>query len=112
MFSPYGSVCCACAQRPGLPRVSLWQARPPRTASSAQRSRRLCSTRAAALVLLAHAEVTKNTIFFSMGPKRWVPAVGLARKQEAAQVQAGVLPVCRRAERLHMLQLVFFLIID
>jgi hypothetical protein len=22
-FSPYDSVCCACAQRPGLPRVSL-----------------------------------------------------------------------------------------
>ncbi len=39
-------------------RVSLRLARLPHTASSAQRSRRL--TRAAAPVLLAHAEVTKT----------------------------------------------------
>ena len=50
-------------------RVSLRLARLPRTASSAQCSRRLRSTRAAAPVLLAHAVVTKNIIFFSMGPK-------------------------------------------
>ena len=40
-------------------RVSLRLARLPRTASSAQRSCRLRSTRAAAPGLLAHAEVTK-----------------------------------------------------
>ncbi len=56
-------------------RVSLRLARPPRTASSAQRSHRLCSTRAAAPVLLAHAEVTKNIIRFSMGPKLRYPPV-------------------------------------
>ena len=49
-------------------RVSLRLARLPRTASSAQRSRRLRSTRAAAPGLLARAEVT-NTEIFSMGPK-------------------------------------------
>ena len=50
---------------PGLAtRVSLRLARLPRTASSAQRSRRLCSTRAAALVLVAHTEVTKTKYFF------------------------------------------------
>ena len=52
-FSPYVSACCACAQRPGF--VSLLLAR-------------LRSTRVAAPVLFAHAEVTKNTIF-SMLPK-------------------------------------------
>ena len=26
-FSPYGSVCCACAQKPGFPRASLSRAR-------------------------------------------------------------------------------------
>ncbi len=53
-------------------RVSLRLARLPRTASSAQRSRRLRSMRAAALVLLPHAEVTENMDFFS-GSKTWVP---------------------------------------
>jgi hypothetical protein len=46
----------------------------PRTASSAQSSRRLRSVRAAAPVLLAHAVVTK-TIIFSMGPKLRHPTV-------------------------------------
>jgi hypothetical protein len=55
-------------------RVSLRLARLPRTASSAQRSRRLRSTRAAAPVLLAHAEVTK-IIIFSMSPKLRYPKV-------------------------------------
>ncbi len=41
-------------------RVSLQLARLSRTASSAQRSRRLCSTLAAAPGLLAHALVTKQ----------------------------------------------------
>ncbi len=50
-------------------RVSLPLARLPRTASSAQRSRRLRSTRAAAPVLLAHAIVTENINILSMGPK-------------------------------------------
>ncbi len=43
-------------------RVSLRLARLPRTASSAQRSRRLRSTRAAASVLLAHAKVTTTEL--------------------------------------------------
>ena len=46
-----------------------------RAASIAQRSRRLRSTLAAAPVLLAHAEVTKNINIFSMGPKLRCPAV-------------------------------------
>ncbi len=50
-------------------RVSLRLARLPRTASSAQRSGRLRSTRAAAPVLLARAEVTKNVIYFFNGSK-------------------------------------------
>jgi hypothetical protein len=50
-------------------RVSLRLACLPRTASSAQRSRRLRSTCAAAPVLLAHANVTENINIFSMGPK-------------------------------------------
>ena len=50
-------------------RVSLRLARLPRTASSAQRSRRLRSMCAAAQVLLAHADVTKNIKYLSMHPK-------------------------------------------
>ena len=56
-------------------RLSLRLARLPRTASSAQRSRRLRSTRAAAPVLLAHADVTENIKYFSMGPKLRHPTV-------------------------------------
>jgi hypothetical protein len=74
-FWTYGSVYFACAQRSGLPRVSLRLARLPHTASSAQRSRRLCSTRAAARVLLALTEVTKKHICFSMGPQLRYPVV-------------------------------------
>jgi hypothetical protein len=76
-FSPYGSVCCACAQRPGLPRVSLRLARLPRTANSAQRSRRLRSKRTAVPVHLAHAEVITNTLLF-----QWVQNLGAPRKQQ------------------------------
>ena len=57
-------------------RVSLRLARLPHTASSAQRSRRLRYTRAAAPVLLAHAEVTKIIIFF-----QWVQNLGTQRHQ-------------------------------
>ena len=53
--------------------ASLRLARLPRTASIAQRSRRLRSTRAAAPVLLAHAEVTANIMFFTMGPTLTYP---------------------------------------
>jgi hypothetical protein len=49
--------------------VSLQLARRSRTASSAQRSRRLRAPRAAAPVRLMHAEVTKYITFSSMGPK-------------------------------------------
>ncbi len=55
-------------------RVSLRLARLPRLASSAQRSRHLHSTRAAAPVLLAHAEVTENIIMF-----QWVQTLGTPR---------------------------------
>ena len=60
MFSPYGSVLCMRSKAWLAARVSLRLARLPRTASSAQRSRRLRSTHAAAPVLLAHADVTKT----------------------------------------------------
>ena len=53
-------------------RVSLRLARLPRTASSAQRSRRLRSTLAAAPVLLAHTEVTK-TLYLLNGYETEVP---------------------------------------
>ncbi len=59
-------------------RVSLRLARLPCTTSNAQRSRRLRSTRAAAPVLFAHAEVTKNIICFFMGPKLRCPSVHIA----------------------------------
>ena len=73
-FWTHGSVCCACTQRTGAAAcVSLRLARLPRTASSAQRSRRLRSTRAAAPVLLAHANVTENINIFSMGPNLGTP---------------------------------------
>jgi hypothetical protein len=49
--------------------AALRLARLPRTASSAQRSRHLRSTHAAAPVFLAHTDVTKNIKYFSMGPK-------------------------------------------
>ena len=50
-FSPYGSVCCACAQTPGLP------------------------------VLLAHADVTENIIFF-----QWVQDLGTHRHHDVPMV--------------------------
>ncbi len=50
-------------------RVPLRQARLPRTASSALRSRHLRPTRAATRGLLAHTDVTKIIIVFSMGPQ-------------------------------------------
>ena len=53
--------------------VSLKLARLPRTASRVRRSHRLRSALAAAPGLLAHAEVTKNTYLFSMGPKLRYP---------------------------------------
>ena len=56
-------------------RLSLRLARLPRTASRDQRPLRLRSTRAAAPVLLAHTEVTKNRLFFDMGPKLRYPVV-------------------------------------
>ncbi len=71
-------------------RVSLRLARLPRTASSALRS-----TRAAAPVLLAHADVTKNIILYSMGPKLRHPAVCL---QESALGGKPARPVDRPRE--------------
>ncbi len=56
-------------------RVSLRLAHQPRTASGAQCSRRLRSTRAAAPVLLAHADVTKQHYIFPMGPTLRYPTV-------------------------------------
>ena len=55
-------------------RVPLWLARLPRTASSAQRSRRLRSTCTAAPGLLAHAEVTKTLYFL-----QWAQHLGTPR---------------------------------
>ncbi len=62
--------------RPGAAaRKSLRLARLPRTASSAQRLRRLRSTRAAAPVLLMYAEVAKSLIYF-----QWVQNLGTPRQ--------------------------------
>ena len=67
MLDKWLSVLCIRSKAWLAARVSFRLAHLPRTASSAQRSRRLRSTRAAAPVLLAHAEVTNTTILFSMG---------------------------------------------
>ena len=61
--------------------VSLRLACLPRTASSAQRSRRLFSTCAAVPDLLAHAEVTINIIHFSIGPKLRYPTPAHGRQR-------------------------------
>ncbi len=72
-------------------RVSLRLARLPRTASSAQRSRRLRSTRAAAPGLLAHANVTEIIKHFSMGPKlRHTAVVVCVRSKAWLAARAGV----------------------
>jgi hypothetical protein len=79
--------------------VSLQLARLPCTAGSAQRSRHLRSTRAAAPVLLAHAEVTENIKYFYMGPKLRHTAVSgddrsvksLTRDISALVTGAGIL---------------------
>jgi hypothetical protein len=63
-FSPNGSVCCACAQRPGL-RARVNPASSP--ASHCKQCSVLTSpssTRAAAPVPFAHAVVTTNILFF------------------------------------------------
>ena len=69
MFSPYGSACCACARRPGLrarARRSGWLAA---LALHAGLSAHVAFAPArAAPGLLAHADVTKNIKYFSMGP--------------------------------------------
>ena len=75
VLDPWLSVLCMRSKAWLAARVSLRLARLPRTASSAQRSRRLRSTRAAAPVLLAHANVTENINIFSMGPKLRYPTV-------------------------------------
>ena len=68
-------------------RMSLRLARLHRTAISAQRSRRLRSTRAAAPVLLAHAEVTKH---FSMGPKlRYLTVIASNLQNMAVDMDSG-----------------------
>ena len=54
-------------------RMPLRLARLPRAASSAQRSRRLRSMRAAAPVLLAHAEVTEIIILFHLVQNLGIP---------------------------------------
>ena len=59
VFTLWLSVLCMCSKDWLAARVSFRLARLPCTASSAQRSRRLRSTRAAAPVLLAHADITK-----------------------------------------------------
>ena len=73
--------------------VSLRLARLPRTASSAQRSRRLRSTLAAAPVLLAHANVAENINIFSMGPKLRYPTVSRSMIQRTYQ--------CKQSSREH-----------
>ena len=72
-------------------RVLLRLARLPRTANSAQRSRRLCSTYAAVPALLTHAEVTK-TYYVINGPKhvKCREHQGLARG--SGNVGAGNVP--------------------
>ena len=80
-------------------RAPLRLARLPRTAGRAQRSRRFRSMRAAAPVLLVHAEATKNIIFFPMGPKRrypMVPAVASPLKR-SAQLTIALPSRCRCA---------------
>ena len=74
VFDLWFSVLCMRSKAWLAARVSLRLARLPRTASSAQRSRRLRSTRAAAPVLLAHADVTKNILFL-----QWVQNLGTRR---------------------------------
>ncbi len=74
-MDPWLSVLCMRSRDWLAARVSLRLACLPRTASSAQRSRRLRSTRAAAPVLLAHANVTENINILSMGPKLRYPMV-------------------------------------
>ena len=69
MLDLWLSVLCMRSKAWLAARVSLRLARLLHTTRSAQRSRRLRSTRAAAPVLLAHAEVTKNIKYFWMGPK-------------------------------------------
>ena len=77
-------------------RVSLRLARLPRTASSAQRSRRLRSTRAAAPVLLAHANVTENINIF-----QWVPNLGTQRYQPLHAVRSIEAPVLELQSSFH-----------
>ncbi len=72
-------------------------ARMPRTANRAQRSRRLSSTHAAAPVLLAHAEVTKNINIFSMGPKLRYPTVASVIHEHGATV-------CRKFDAEKLIQ--------
>ena len=76
VFTLWLSVLCMRSKAWLAARGSRRRARLPRTASSAQRSRRLRCTRAAAPVLLAHAEVTKSILFF-----QWVQSLGTRRYQ-------------------------------
>ena len=70
--------------------MSLLLARLPRTASSTQRSRHLCSTRAAAPVLLAHVEVTKIILKNSMGPKLRYPPVHVVQARDPLLTRARI----------------------
>ena len=76
-------------------RVSLQLARLPRTASSAQHSRRLRFTRAAAPVLVAHAKVTEIIAFF-----RWVQNLGAPQYIVCALHLHALAPLFSRALEL------------
>ena len=72
VFTLWLSVLCMRSKAWLAARVSLQLACLPRTASSVQRSRCLRSTRAAAPVLLAQAEVTENLTYLF----QWVQNLG------------------------------------
>ncbi len=91
VFTLWRSVLCIRSKAWLAARVSLRLARLPRTASSAQRSRRLRSTRAAAPVLLAHANVTESINIFRMDPKRRHPHGTLVLFVQAAVHVSSIL---------------------
>ena len=89
-MDPWLNVLCMRSKTWLAARVSLQLARLPRTARCAQRSRRLRSTRAAAPVLLAHANVTESINIFLMGPNLRYPMVPCVRIGARHEAKSGI----------------------
>ncbi len=73
--SPYGSVCCACAQRPGLPRACHSGELACLALQAVLSAHVACAPRARLRQAFSRTLTSQKTQYFSMGPKLRYPPV-------------------------------------